>query len=183
MRDNLLLILSVFGLAGLVAGCGAGNSLTTGSLMGGGQKAEPSQAQAPKPVTPSERSLYVAATVARAQRCGFYFEPEQVKASYLAAEQQAGTPPDLMLKVTREFDFTRQSIVTAAAKDDGYCTEGRTREVKAALTRHLAGDFNPPQRKQELNIGLFDHQSKRDVLDGEKVFDRSGKQQPTIGGN
>lgn len=180
MRDKLLMILAAFALAGLIAGCGAGNSLTTGSLTGSGQKAE----AAPKPVTPSDRSLYVAATVARAQRCGFYFEPEQVKANYLAAEQQAGTPPDLMQKLTREFDQTRQAIVTAAAKDEDYCTERRTSDVKAALTRHLAGDFNPPQRRQEVNVGLFDHQSKGKAFDGEAVFEKAGRPQPTsIGGN
>lgn len=183
MRDILIPTLTVACLAGLLAGCGAGSSLTTGSLFGGGDKIEPSQAQAPKPVTPSERALYVAATVARAQRCGFYFEPEQVKASYLAAESQAGTPPELMQKVTREFEFTRQSIITAAAKDEAYCTEGRTREVKAALNRHLAGDFNPPQKRQDLNVGWYEHQSKREVFNGEAVFDKSQKQNRPIGGD
>ena len=98
-----------------------------------------------------------------------------MRANYLAAEQQAGTPPELLQKVTREFDFTRQSVLASAAKDDTYCTEGRTREVKAALTRQLAGDFNPPQQRQQVNVGLFDHQKRDKPFDGQKVFDASQK--------
>src|SRR5262249_5405110 len=106
---------------------------------------------------------------------GFYFDPEQVRTSYLAAEQQGGTPPDLLQKVTREFDYTRQSVLAAAAKDDSYCTEGRTREVKAALTRQLAGDFNPPQKRQDVSVGWFEHQKREQPFNGQKVFDASQK--------
>lgn len=171
------MILAAASLAGLLSACGAGSSLTTSSIMGSG-KSEPAP---PKPVTASDRALYVGANVARAQRCGFFFDPEQLRANYLAAEQAAGTPPDLLQKVTREFDFTRQTVLAAAAKDDGYCTEGRNREVKAALTRQLAGDFNPPQRRQELNVGWFEHQRREQSFDGNKVFDASQKRQQPIG--
>lgn len=175
MRDKTSTILCLLSLAGMLAGCGIGSSLSTGSVLGGSQTAA---APAPKPISPSERALYVGATVARAQRCGFYFEPEQVKASYIAAESQAGTPPEIVQKATKEFDFTRQSILAAAAKDEAYCTEGRTREVKAALNRQLAGDFNPPQKRQDVNIGLFDHQ-KREVFKGDDVFERAAKPRTT----
>ncbi len=178
MRDTILTILGLTALSGMIAGCGNSSSLSTGSVLGGTQTAA---APAPKPISPSERALYVSATVARAQRCGFYFEPEQVKSSYLAAEAQAGTPPDLVQKVTKEYDFTRQSVLSSVAKDDGYCTEGRTREVKAALNRQLAGDFNPPQKRQEVNISVFDHQSKGKAFDGNEIFDKAGKPQRRMG--
>ena len=179
MRKSTIAILGLSCLAAAgVGGCGAGNSLTTGSLLGGGA----AQPTPPKPVTSSDRALYVASTVARAQRCGYFFDPEQVRTGYLAAEQQAGTPPDVLQKVTREFDFTRQSVLAAAAKDDNYCTEGRTREVKAALTRQLAGDFNPPQKRQELSVGWFEHQKRDAPFDGQKVFDASQKKAGPIGG-
>lgn len=168
MLDRFSPITVALLVAAALAGCSLGNGLTTGSLSGAGGPPEV------KPVTPSDRALYVSATVARAQRCGFYFDPDQVRASYLAAEAQAGTPPETVQKITREFDFTRQSITAAAAKDDAYCTEGRSREVKAALNRQLAGDFNPPQ-KREVNIGLFDHQRRDQPFDGQKVFDASQK--------
>ena len=112
MRDKTSTILCLLGLAGMLAGCGIGSSLSTGSVLGGSQTAA---APAPKPISPSERALYVGATVARAQRCGFYFEPEQVKASYIAAESQAGTPPEIVQKATKEFDFTRQSILLVSS--------------------------------------------------------------------
>lgn len=164
--------------AAVLGGCGAASSLSTGSLIGG----PAASAAAPKPVTASDRALYVAANVARAQRCGFYFDPEQVKASFVAAEQQVGTPPDAMQKVVREYDYTRQTVLASTANDPAYCTEGRTREVKAVLTRQLAGDFNPPQKRQDVNVGWFEHQKKDAPFDGNKVFDTSSKKQGPIGG-
>ena len=173
MRPTIPSILAALALTATVAACGSGNSLSTGSLIGG-SSASPTASE-PKPISPSERALHVGATAARAQRCGFVFDPEQLKASFLAAEQQAGTPPDQLQKVTKEYDFTRQTVLSAAAKDDTYCTEGRNREVKAALTRQLAGDFNPPRQRQDINVGLFDHQKRDAPLDGQKVFDASAK--------
>lgn len=168
MLKEILSLFAGLALIGTMAACGAGSSLTTGSLVGGSSSSQP---PAPKPVTSTDRALYVATNVARAQRCGYYFDPEQVRTSFLAAEQQAGTPPDQMQKVTREFDFTRQTVLNAIVKDEGYCTEGRNREVKAALTRQLAGDFNPPRARSEVNIGLFDHRKKDAEFDGNKVFE------------
>lgn len=182
MRTSIHVILSA-GACLALAGCGASNALTTGSVLGGGSSG-PAQVQAPQTVTPSDRAVYVAANVARAQRCGFFFDAEQVKASFLAAEQASGTAPDMMQKITREFDTTRAQLAPVIARDEGYCTEGRNREVKAALTRQLAGDFNPPRSRQDVNIGMFDHQKKNAPMDGEAVFDRSRRTtQPSMGGN
>lgn len=179
MRTPLFTILSSVSVAALVAACGGGSSLTTGSLIGGPSKQE---AAAPKPITGTDRAVYVASNVARAQRCGFYFDPEQVKANFIAAEQQTGATPEVIQKTTKEYDFTRQTVLAAAAKDETYCTEGRTREVKAALSRQLAGDFNPPQRKQDLAVGWFEHQKREQAFDGQRVFDASQKKQGPIGG-
>ena len=161
--------------------CGNGGGMATGSLFGK-SSTEPSGLQPPKPVSSSDRALFVGATVARAQRCGFYFNPDEIRNNFIASEQQSGATPDAVQKATREFDFTRQKVAAAAAQDDTYCTEGRTRETKAALTRQLAGDFNPPQARQTVNVGWFDHQKKNDTLDGNKIFDASQKRQPTMGG-
>lgn len=179
MRQDIILILAAMGLAGTLAGCGAGSSLTTGSLVGGSGAGQPA---APKPVTASDRALHVGATVARAQRCGFVFDPEQVRASYFAAEQQAGAAPDVLQRVQKEFDFTRQNVLAAIAKDDAYCTEGRNREVKAALNRQLAGDFDPPRARAQVNVGWFDHQKRSDELDGNKLFDASQRKPGVLGG-
>ncbi len=182
MRTQLTPILSFMALgaaAAGIAGCGSGGGLSTGSLIGGPAPA----AATPKPVTASDRAVYVAANVARAQRCGFYFDPEQIKTNYIASEQQAGTAPDAMPRLIKEYDVTRQAVLAATANDAGYCTEGRTREVKATLTRQLAGDFNPPQKRQDLAVGWFDHQKKTAPLDGNKIFDASQKKQGPIGGD
>ena len=177
--SSILAGLALAAAACALAGCGSGNALSTGSLIGGAGAAP----NGPKPVTASDRAVYVAANVARAQRCGFYFDPEQVKANYTASEQQAGTAPDAMQKVLKEYDVTRQAVLSATANDAGYCTEGRTREVKSALARQLAGDFNPPQKRQDVNVGWFDHQKQNAPFDGNKVFDSSSKKQGPIGGN
>lgn len=171
-------ILAALAATVALAGCGAGASLSTGSL--GGQKAAPG----PKPVTASDRALYVATTVARAQRCGFYFNPDEVKANYLAAEAQAGTPPEVVQKVTKEFDYARGTVASAAAEDEGYCTEGKTREVKAALTRQIAGDFNPPQSKQQMDVSWFDSNTRRpEKFDTEAIFDESKRKPRSMGGD
>lgn len=182
MRTQMTSILTSMALAAAaagLAGCGSGAGLSTGSLIGGPGSAP----AAPKPVTALDRAIYVAANVARAQRCGFYFDPAQVKANYIASEQQAGTPPDAMPKLEKEYDSTRQAVLAAIVNDAGYCTEGRTREVKAQLGRQLAGDFNPPQKRQDVDVSWFDHQKKAVPLDGTKVFDASQKKQGPIGGD
>lgn len=183
MRTQITSILAGIALAATaagIAGCGSGAGLSTGSLIGGPGSA-PSAPAGPKPITASDRAVYVAANVARAQRCGFYFDPAQVKANYIASEQQAGTPPDAMPRLEKEYDTTRQAVLAAIVNDAGYCTDGRTREVKAQLARQLAGDFNPPQRRQDVDVSWFDHQKKTAPLDGTKVFDASQKKQGPIG--
>lgn len=171
MRQIFSTILGLGLVATLLAACGNSGGLSTSSILGSGSSTPP----APKPVTASDRALYVGATVARAQRCGFVFDPEQVRANFISAESQAGTPADQVQKVTREFDFTRKSVLDSAAKDETYCTEVRTREVKAALGRHLAGDFSPPQRRPQVDVSWHEHQTKRDTFKGEDVFERSGR--------
>ena len=155
MRESVssLLVACVAGL--LLAACGAGSSLSTGSLFGGPKEEPAAAAVAAKPITQADRLAQVAAVSARAQRCAFYFEPEQLKASYLASEQQAGALPEQMPKLTQEYDTLRGKVLTTIAKDEGYCTEGRAREIKASLTRHLAGDFNPPMQKAASAGGTY----------------------------
>lgn len=171
MRESASSLLIACGAAVLLAACGAGSALTTGSLFGGPKEAEATVAP-PKPVTQADRLAQVAATSARAQRCAFYFDPNQLKASYLASEQ-AETSPEQMQKLDREFDGLRAKVLGALASDDGYCTEGRNRDIKASLTRHLAGDFNPPQVKTAQGGAYLDSVNQgrsREVFVPEEVF-------------
>jgi hypothetical protein len=178
MRDSLLTALAIASLTAVIAGCGSGGGLTTGSIFGGSSDASASQVAAPKPTTPTDRALQVAAVSARAQRCGFNFDAEQLKQSYLASEAQAGTPPDQIQKVTKEYDYTRSSVWSTVARDDGYCTEGRAREVKASLTRHLAGDFTPPVARGAGGsiLDTAGQGRSREVFNPDGVFDRTQKQ-------
>lgn len=151
MRESASSLLIACGAALLLAACGAGNSLTTGSLFGGPKEEAPA---APKPITQADRLAQVAATSARAQRCSFYFDADQLKASWLASEQAEATP-EQMQKLEREYEVLRAKVLVAISGEDGYCTEGRSRDIKASLTRHLAGDFNPPQVKTAQNGGTY----------------------------
>lgn len=168
-------ILIVASLVVGLAACGSGGGLTTSSIGGGSSGAGAGQIPPPKPITASDRAVHTGATIARAQRCGFYFNPDEVRANYIASETQAGTPPDAVQKATTELDKTRQALIATIAKEEGYCTEGRNREVKASLTRQLAGDFSPPQARQTVNVGWFDHQKREATMDGQKVFDAAQK--------
>jgi len=70
--------------AGLASGCGGSASgLLTGST--------PAAADGPGTLNnddPAARPVAVAWTSARAQRCGFYFDPAKLRASYLAYESR-----------------------------------------------------------------------------------------------
>lgn len=160
-------------IATALAGCGLGSSLSTGSILGGGQ-ANAGVPKEPPPITAVDRLAQVAATSARAERCGFNFNPDRLRESFLAAEMsQPGAPSDLAQK----YDFTRKGVIAATVSDDTYCTEGRTRIIKADLTRHLAGDYNP-LRKQQVDLsgmkGDYDYRS-RETVNPELLDDRNAK--------
>lgn len=127
-------------VSGLVlAGCSGG--LTTASLTG----SSPSQVAAPTPppVTSTDRALQVASASARAVKCGYYFDASKLKATYMASEAQGGAAADQLQKIDREYEYTRTAVTNQIAKQPDYCSDARTKEIKADLTRHLAGDFAP----------------------------------------
>jgi hypothetical protein len=123
--------------AALAAGCSGGAS----ALLGG---AAPAAADAPgsfKNDDPVARPVAVAWTSARAQRCGFYFDPAKLRASYLAYE--ARQPGADLAKAEKTYDSTFRTIRERVAADPDYCTDGKSADIKKDLTRHLAGDFTP----------------------------------------
>lgn len=140
----------VLATAGLAAGCGSGASgLLTGSTAA---------ADAPGSLNdqdPGVRPIAVAWTSARAHRCGFYFDPTRLRASYLAFEaKQVGAD---LAKAEKTYDSTFQSIRQRVASDPEYCTDTKSAEIKKDLTRHLAGDFTPnlPKPKVVESCGFF----------------------------
>ena len=115
MRGAIVLVRRphvIFAASALVlAGCSSSGGLTTASLMGGGNASEASASAAapagPPPSDPTSRTLQVAATSARATRCGFYFDPERLKSSFLAARW-------LKAPVRRSFRKSSANTITYA---------------------------------------------------------------------
>lgn len=151
--------LGLLGLAAGLAGCSSTGSdlLTTGSLFGTKAK-KSATAPAPVVVKPSDRAINVAAVSARAQKCGYYFDPTKLRTTYLASEAQVGTDPATLANLTKIYDYTNGKLLKVLADKEGYCTKDRLREIKASLTRHLAGDFAPPKKKKQVAAGWFDFQ-------------------------
>jgi hypothetical protein len=139
MTRSLTALAAALGAALILAGCSGGVSgLTTGAIAG-----------TPKPVdtnTPSERALQTAAVSARAEKCGYNFDPNKLRASYLAYEAGQGVPPQQLPAVEKLYDVTRRTVFDRIRTDDAYCDDARTNTIKTELTRHLAGDFAVAQK-------------------------------------
>ncbi len=160
----------------LLSGCSGSGGLTTASLTGG---SEPAQAAAPSPSDPTSRAVQVGATSARAVRCGFYFDPAKLKASFLAAEAAAGAAPEQLQKIEREYEYIRLSLTKKIGDDKDYCTEAKAREIKSDLNRHLAGDFTPPVKKEQAQegflAGLMDGGTESKPFKADQFFDDLGR--------
>ena len=95
---------------------------------------------------PLARPIQVGWTSARATRCGFVFDPGQLRSNYLAAEIQSGIPQEEMKKIARAYDYTRESTLASIKDDLGYCNKERTAAIRSDLNRYLAGDYAPSAR-------------------------------------
>jgi hypothetical protein len=130
-----------FGLA-LLSACG-----TVGRITGGGTGASTeTEARNVAPEDPLARPIQVGWTSARASHCGFIFDADQLRASFLASEARTGLPPEKLKKVEEAYDYTRKSVLETIASKQGYCNKERTAAIRRDLTRYLAGDFSPGAR-------------------------------------
>jgi hypothetical protein len=98
------------------------------------------------PEDPLALPVQVGWTSARASYCGFVFNPDQLRADFLASEQRLGTPPDQMQKVERAYDYARQAVLDKIKGDPNYCNKERTAAIRADLNRYLVGDFSAAAR-------------------------------------
>ena len=64
----------------------------------------------------------------------------------MAAEMQAGNPPEQMEKIERAYDYTLQSVTDIIKDDLRYCSQERTAAIRIDLNRYLAGDYTPSAR-------------------------------------
>ncbi|MGD9805159.1 MAG: hypothetical protein AB7E81_01145 [Hyphomicrobiaceae bacterium] len=159
-------------LAGVVmalalGACSSGSALTTGSFFGG--EKEKTAAPAPPPETMTDRVVHVGTTAARAQRCGYVFDPAALRQSYLAYETQQGAAPEQLAKTEKSYDYTFATVMKSAASDADYCADGKTELIKRDLTKVLAGDYSTSIRQQP-NVGWWTPQHSEKPIDREKLF-------------
>ena len=99
----------------------------------------------------------VAATSARAPKCGYNFDPGKLKNQYLTYESTSA--PALSDKLSRVYDTAFAGVtksINEKQKEEEYCTPDRTARIKAALNRNLTGDYTPPASESpEDSGGLF----------------------------
>lgn len=98
------------------------------------------------PEDPLARPIQVGWTSARASYCGFVFNPDQLRADFLASEARLGVPPEQMSKIEHSYDYTRESVLASIKDDPGYCNKERTAAIRRDLNRYLAGDYSPTAR-------------------------------------
>ncbi|MDX2306866.1 MAG: hypothetical protein NW216_01370 [Hyphomicrobium sp.] len=133
-------------LGASLCACSGGGGVTTGSLFGSqGMGAAPSDA-GPKN-DPTSRAFQVGSVAARAVKCGYNFDPQRLRSSFIAAEAATGATPD-MSQVERTYDVSYNAVAKAIAAEPDYCTAERTADIKSSLSRHLAGDFTPSVPKR-----------------------------------
>lgn len=140
--------LGAVGLAVTLAACSSGSAgLSTGALFGGGDKTAAAPAAAPPPPTPDDRAVHVGATSARATRCGYVFDPANVRSAYLAYEAGLGGAPDQLARTEKSYDYTVASIGKTISANADYCSDEQTSVIKKDLAKVLAGDFSAPPKK------------------------------------
>ncbi|MBN9246985.1 MAG: hypothetical protein J0I81_05950 [Hyphomicrobium sp.] len=155
MNDSKILKILLVGIsAAALGGCGASlpSLPTTGSLLGGQSKAATANAN---PNDPLARTMDVAATSARAIKCGYNFDPVKLKGQFIASET-AANPAD-GAKLSQIYDTAFNGVSKALTeKGADYCTPLKVAKIKLALTRHLNGDYTPsPPEPPEDGGGLL----------------------------
>jgi hypothetical protein len=98
------------------------------------------------PEDPLARPIQVGWTSARATHCGFMFDPEKLKADYLADERRRGLDPSQLEKMAKAYDYTRESVTETISADPAYCNKARIDAIRVDLNRYLAGDYSPTAR-------------------------------------
>jgi len=183
-RARAALVLATAGVA--LAGCSstASNILTTGSVFGGGQTTGANAAgDDTKPVTAIDRALQVATISARAQKCGYVFDPAALRSNFLAAEAARGLPATELPGLEQRYDFVARKVASAIAPQEAYCSSKRTEQIKADLNRHLVGDYDPRQQRKVAASGglldIFEPPEGKEVLNPDYILD-PGHEQPTV---
>ena len=116
-------------------------------------------------------------TSARAQKCGFSFDPVKLKTNFLATEARNGALQPQLASTEKAYDQSFTSISARIKGEEGYCTEKKTAAIKSDLQRHLAGDYTPklPVEKKVASGGFLDgliiDQAPPEKLDAKTFWD------------
>lgn len=143
-------IVFTLGCALAAGGCSGSSGLSTGSLFGGGSSGTAVAAAEPANPAgdPTSRAFQVGSTSARAVKCGYNFDPNKLRTNFLAAEAASVNAADIP-RVEKVYDTAFNGVAKAVATQPDYCSPAKTADIKANLTRHLAGDFSPAVVKKE----------------------------------
>ena len=125
-------------VAAALTGCSSAPSLTTGSILGG--PAKPATADPASTNNPTNRAFQVGTVSAKAIKCGFNFDPAKLKNNYLTYERTLAPMAD-MAGIEKVYDVSFNGVAKAVAGESDYCTDDKTKAIKADLSRHLAGDY------------------------------------------
>jgi hypothetical protein len=93
------------------------------------------------PEDPTARAVQIGWTSARASYCGFMFDPNQLRANYLAYEARSGKTPPEIAKLEQAYDYAHDSVTDTIKDDVYYCNSNRTTMIRTDLNRYLAGDY------------------------------------------
>ena len=108
---------------------------------------------------PLDKAIHVGWTMARAQKCGFFFEPQKVHSNFLAYETQRGVSDQDVKRRDLTVRYTRAKVAKQIAPIEDYCSRTVLTEVREDLPKFLAGDFSGPARlppvKNKEEGGLF----------------------------
>jgi hypothetical protein len=140
---RVLLIMAAGMSLALLQGCS-----TVGHITGKGKEGATTD-QAARYVPPDDplaRPIQVAWTSARASYCGFMFDPMKLKNDYMADESRRGVDPYQLQRISKAYDYTRESVTDTIKSDPKYCNKERTDAIRADLKRYLAGDYTPTAR-------------------------------------
>jgi hypothetical protein len=136
-------------------GGGSGAGLSTASILGEAPAGISGEAPGIKPDDPMARPIQVAWTSARAQRCGFNFDPGRLRSAFFEAEQRRGVEAARLAPMQRVYDETVIKVRQSIEAGDTYCTDKKAAQIKADLTRHLAGDYAPNFPVEKDQGGFF----------------------------
>lgn len=145
----------------ILGGCSNDNSaagISTASLLDGKSSAGSGEFAGPKPDDVTAKSVQVAWTSARAQKCGFNFDAAKLKANYLASEARDGAAAAQIATFDKTYDATFLNVTANIKTDAGYCSERKSAAIKTDLQRHLAGNYAPnlPTNKKVASESFWD---------------------------